>query len=99
MMSERLEGEGSVQIDSYLHLGDTAWKEFDTAEWRFQLPGTSEPPAFVRMRITAPHGSTAVRTPAPFAPEYGIEKAGSTVVISGKVNLPVAWSVMWEFVI
>ena len=97
VMSERLEGQGIVQIDSYLHLGDAAWKEVDTAEWRFELPGSGKPTALVRMLITAPQGSTTVRMPAPFAPEYGVEKPGSTVVISGKVNLPITWSVMWEF--
>jgi len=97
VMRERLEGQGSVQLDSYLHLGDAPWSEFSSQEWRCDLPVNAQHSGFVRMMIEGPAGTGTMRRPARFAPEYGIEKDGSMLVISGKAQLPVSWSVTWEF--
>lgn len=97
VMQERLEGQGSVQLDSYLHLGDTPWTNFGSSEWQCELPENAHHPGRVRMVLAAPFGTDTVRRPARFAPEYGIEKPGWMLVISGHVQLPVSWSVTWEF--
>ncbi|MCI0417672.1 MAG: heparinase II/III-family protein, partial [Acidobacteria bacterium] len=97
VMEERLEGRGSVQLDSYLHLGDAPWQQVSAAEWQCPLPASAEHSGLARMTIVAPAGTAATQMPARFAPEYGIEKQGSMLVISGNVQLPIRWSVAWEF--
>lgn len=97
VMHEKLQGQGSVQLDSYLHLGDAPWSSFGSSEWRCNLPKNAHHPGRVRMVLATPVGTDTLRLPAPFAPEYGAEKLGSMLSISGKVQLPVSWSVTWEF--
>jgi len=94
-MEEQLEGQGLVRVDSYLHLGDTTWQQMSDREWQFTSLTNGKEGGVVRMIISAI--GTIQKIPSRFAPEYGVEKPGSLLVISGDIQLPVTWSVIWDF--
>jgi hypothetical protein len=48
------------------------------------------------MIVKAPATMTLAEEPCSFLPEYGVEKQGRLLLITGIQQLPFSWSVEWK---
>lgn len=97
VLEERIEGTTCVRFESRICLGDAPWSslQFDSANnatltWQ-GAAGDSE------MIVSLPKNFSLLDQPAAFLPEYGVEKAGRVLILSGTQQLPISWNVRWNF--
>lgn len=92
VMEESITGNGKYRFTSNLHLGDAPWRQEDASTFICPV-GDSQ----VSMKLFLPQNIKIEVMPSKYAPEYGVEKDGRTLLLFGKVKLPFTWSVEWEF--
>lgn len=94
LFEEQIEGAGKVEFESYLCLGDSAWGglDWDQAVGRGVLSH-----AHAEMTIQAAPDTVVRIEPFQYLPEYGVERNGRRVRLSGQQTLPFRWQVRWSF--
>ncbi|MGA3294934.1 MAG: heparinase II/III family protein [Candidatus Acidiferrales bacterium] len=100
-LEERIEGSSRVQFESRICLGDAPWGPVEK-------PVDGDAPLLGRLRwhwgdgasaemtITAPANLAIADRPCTFLPEYGVEKQGRSLLLSGFQQLPFSWTVQWK---
>jgi hypothetical protein len=91
ILNEKITGRGKYGFRSYLHLGDGPWQREGTSFTR------SIGSHCIQMQIAPPLNTRVKVTAAKYSPEYGVELPGKTIVLSGRVKLPLEWQVKWKF--
>ena len=97
-LEETVEGTSCVRIESRICIGDAAWgpieraggKELGSLTWR------GEDGSSARMIVKAPATMTLAERPCSFLPEYGVEKRGRSLLLTGIQQLPFSWTVEWK---
>lgn len=95
VMREHISGDVKVNFESFLHLGDAPWHQIAKDHFECRTPTFQ---SIARMTLCPPSGAQVRIKQTSFAPEYGVELPGRTVVIKLPVKLPVEWGVIWDFV-
>ncbi len=99
LFEETISGNDRVKFESRLCFGDAPWTltksddSRDTAKLRWC--GTDG--STVDMTIRTPPRVAMKICPSTFLPEYGVERIGRTLVLSGERKLPCVWNVQWKF--
>ena len=97
-LEETVEGTTRVRFESRICLGDAAWgpiertgeQELGSLSWR------GEDGSSARMIVKVPATMTLAERPCSFLPEYGVEKQGRLLLLTGIQQLPFSWSVEWK---
>lgn len=95
----RSQTDRRLRFESRLCLGDGCWRELQragasgNANIRWQDAGG----AAAAMSIEPPAGTQITIRPCTFLIEYGVEKPGRVLYLSGRVKLPTSWRVRWNF--
>lgn len=95
IMREYISGKGSYRFSSSVHLGDAFWKQQDQNS--FVLNHTDSA-GQVSMNFRVSNQVRLSLKKVKYAPEYGVEKIGSVILVHGKVRLPFSWEVVWQFI-
>jgi hypothetical protein len=95
---EKIDGAKTVHFESRICLGDASWTPIADATQhirnRFQWKGQDGSAA--EMAIEAPAHMALETRPSTFLPEYGVEKEGRSLLLSGSVQLPFSWKISWR---
>jgi hypothetical protein len=95
---ETVGGTGCVRFESRICLGDADWgpiertgqDQLGSLHWRGS-DGSS-----AKMTVKAPATMTLAESPCSFLPEYGVEKQGRLLLLTGFQQLPFCWTVEWK---
>ena len=100
IFEEAIEGNKAITFESRVCLGDAIWKvsedSYNKGIWRFAW--NSEDGSCAWMTVSVPKAVNVRLQPCKFLPEYGVEKDGVSLVLSGFLPLPFSWSIEWRFV-
>jgi Heparinase II/III-like protein len=96
---EVISGNDHVKFESRICLGDTPWTLMtsDDSGDLGKLRWCGSDGATVDMTIRTPPQLAMTIRPCTFLPEYGVERNGRTLVVSGEQKLPCVWNVQWKF--
>ncbi len=101
VFEEKIEGSSRVQFESRICLGDADWGPIERSrhgERRREAAmaaAKTEPSA--EMNVQSPEWRRRWRTrPCTFLQEYGVEKQGRLLLLSGYQQLPFAWTAQWR---
>jgi hypothetical protein len=106
-LEERIEGASRIRVQfaSRICLGDAPWTvahaEARTASRAAEpcaqhLVYTADDGSSAEMTISAPAGISLSIEPCTFLPDYGVEKPGRVILLSGYQQLPFSWSIRWK---
>jgi hypothetical protein len=97
--SERIEGSGEAGFESRMCLGDLPWSqpERDEVSNASRIQWRDGDGASVRMTVEPPPGTNVSVDPCTFVAEYGQQKPGRMLRVTGGRRLPLEWHVKWEF--
>ena len=96
--SEQIEGSTQVQFESRICLGDAPWEmSGDHASASTVWRCCADNGASADMLIETPKQISAFVRPCTFIPEYGVTKQGRVVLLTGSQQLPMSWSIHWNF--
>ena len=100
IFEEDIEGDKAIVFESRVCLGDAFWKvseeSYNKGIWRFEW--NSEDGSCAWMTVSVPKAVNVRLQPCKFLPEYGVEKDGRSLVLSGFLPVPFSWSIEWRFV-
>jgi len=96
-LKETVAGTGSVRFESRICLGDAAWGpvEQNSGEELGSLHWHAADGSSARMTVKAPATMTLSEQASSFLPEYGVEKQGRSLLLTGIQQLPFSWTVEW----
>lgn len=92
-LEERIASAGRFRFNSYLHWGDAPWQAGPDGKSFFCSVFGKQ----VRMQVFPPKGTKISVIQSKYSPEYGVEREGRTLCITGRLNLPIEWKVEWDF--
>jgi hypothetical protein len=98
VFEEKIEGSSRVQFESRICLGDADWDPVErsgTAK-SAQLRWQGADGATAEMNIQTPSGVEISDRPCTFLQEYGVEKQGRVLLLSGYQQLPFEWNAQWQ---
>jgi Heparinase II/III-like protein/Heparinase II/III N-terminus len=105
---ESIDGARRVNFESRIFLGDAPWQPVHDGVGTADKSGaaTAAPlrkmlcvqpdGSFVEMIITVPKSVSIELRDSAFLPEYGVEKKGRTLLLTGFQQLPFSWMVQWK---
>jgi hypothetical protein len=97
--SERIEGSGKVNFESRMCLGDLPWSRpaKDAAAGISRIRWQDADGASVQMTVHPPQGTVVRFEACTFVVEYGQQRPGRMLRVTGDPRLPLEWHVKWEF--
>jgi hypothetical protein len=98
VFEEKIEGSSRVQFESRICLGDADWDSVQrsSAAESAQLRWQGADGSTAEMSIQTPAGLQVSARPCSFLQEYGVEKQGRVLLLSGCQQLPFEWNAQWR---
>jgi len=99
LFEETISGGKFVRFESRICLGDASWTSLEQKDslrgggLRWQGGDGST----VEMAVHPPENSAMRVSSCTFLPEYGVEKKGRVLILTGAQKLPCSWNVQWKF--